>query len=226
MRRPAAALILLALAAVRADDLDRLTVGPQPDGRVVVPTNQILQPAGGQVPFPGRPVDLVPVEDGRTLAVKNTAALTFIDLATGTVRQTLTLPSRGQDRTGFSVVGLAARGDRVFAGDGPGQVHVARRRPDGRYAWDTPVAVRRPADGKAADVAGIAVLDDDRLAVASTRGNSVQVVDVTAGQVEQVIPVGVAPFMVLPVGPDKWYVSNWGGDPPGPNDPRRNTAGT
>src|SRR5438309_9195199 len=100
MRRTAA-LALLALAAVRADDLDRLTVGPQPDGRVVVPTNQILQPAGRQVLFPGRPVDLLVVEDGRTLAVKNTVALTFIDVATGAVRQTLTLPSRGQDRTGF-----------------------------------------------------------------------------------------------------------------------------
>src|SRR5207302_8557828 len=99
-------------------------------------------------------------------------------------------------------------------------------RPDGRYAWDTPVAVRRPADGKAADVAGIAVLDDDRLAVASTRGNSVQVVSVTTGRVEQVVPVGVAPYAVLPVGPDKWYVSNWGGDPPGPGDTKRGSSGT
>src|SRR5947208_5121985 len=148
MRRTAA-LVLLALAAVRADDLDRLRVGPQPDGRIVVSTNQILQPAGRQVLFPGRPVDLVPVEGGRTLAVKNVAALTFIDVATGAVRQTLTLPSRGQDRSGFSVVGLAARGDRVFAGDGPGRVHVARRRADRRYAWDAPVAVTPPADGKA-----------------------------------------------------------------------------
>jgi YVTN family beta-propeller protein len=226
MKRIAAALVLLALAAVRADDLDRLQVGPQPDGRIVVPTNQILQPAGRQVIFPGRPVDLLVVEDGRTLAVKNTAALTFIDVATGAVRQTLTLPSRGEDRTGFSVVGLAARGDRVFAGDGPGKVHVARRQPNGRYAWETPVAVRPPADGKAADAAGIAVLDDDRLAVASTRGNSVQILNVTGGRVEQVVPVGVAPYAVLPVGPDKWYVSNWGGDPPGPNDPRRDSAGT
>src|SRR5438067_12948105 len=124
MKRSAAVLLLLALAAVRADDLDRLPVGIQPDGRVVVPTNQILQPAGRQVLFPGRPVDLLAVEDGRALAVKNLAALTVIDVATGAVRQTLTLPSRGQDRTGFSVVGLAARGDRIFVGDGPGHVHV------------------------------------------------------------------------------------------------------
>src|SRR5439155_2956301 len=40
--------------AAPADERDRLTVGLQPDGRIVVPTNQILRPAGRQVTFPGR----------------------------------------------------------------------------------------------------------------------------------------------------------------------------
>ena len=33
-------------------------VGPQPDGSVLVPSNQLLRPAGLQVFLPGRPVDL------------------------------------------------------------------------------------------------------------------------------------------------------------------------
>src|SRR5947207_10872429 len=101
---------LLLLTALRADERDRLTVGVQPDGRIVVPTNQILQPAGTQVAFPGRPVDLLVIEGGRTLVVKNQRDLTFIDLAAGRVTETLPTPGRGSDRTGFSVVGLAERG--------------------------------------------------------------------------------------------------------------------
>src|SRR5947208_1074901 len=74
-----------------ADERDRLKVGLQPDGRIVVPTNQILQPAGKQVTFPGRPVDLLLIEDGKTLVAKNMKNLVFIDAATGAGKQTLPL---------------------------------------------------------------------------------------------------------------------------------------
>ena len=60
---------------------DRLKVGLQPDGRIVVPTNQILSPAGTQIKFPGRPVDLALLPDGLTLVVKNRNNLLFVDLA-------------------------------------------------------------------------------------------------------------------------------------------------
>jgi len=50
-----------------AGERDQFHVGLQPDGRVVVPTNQILEPAGTQVTFPGRPVDLALSEDGKLL---------------------------------------------------------------------------------------------------------------------------------------------------------------
>ena len=64
--RPLVALSVLALvsavfspAFLLADEQERLQVGRQADGRILVPTNQILSPAGRQVVFPGRPVDLV-----------------------------------------------------------------------------------------------------------------------------------------------------------------------
>src|SRR5438128_6666180 len=62
-----AALILSVVAVLApsrdgtADERDKLKVGLQPDGRIVVPTNQILQPAGKQVTFSGRPVDLLEI---------------------------------------------------------------------------------------------------------------------------------------------------------------------
>src|SRR5688572_18215245 len=93
----------------RADDRDRLKVGAQPDGRIVVPTNQILKPAGRQVTFPGRPVDLFPIDNGRTLVAKNMRDLVFIDPATGAIKQTLPLPAAAKGLAGaFSAVGLAA----------------------------------------------------------------------------------------------------------------------
>src|SRR5262245_5858626 len=70
------------------DDLDRLKVGVQPDGRIVVPTNQVLQPAGTQIIFPGRPVSLLPIDDGRTLVVQSKIDLVFIDLKARKIRQT------------------------------------------------------------------------------------------------------------------------------------------
>src|SRR5262249_44991478 len=42
------ALSLVLLWPLHADEYDNLKVGVQPDGRIVVPTNQILKPAGVQ----------------------------------------------------------------------------------------------------------------------------------------------------------------------------------
>src|SRR5438270_13878209 len=108
MTRRLLSVLLLAgialLSPVAADDYDQLKVGVQPDGRIVVPTNQILKPAGTQVTFPGRPVDLAQAEDGRTLVIKNKNDLVFLDIATAKIKQTLKSP------VGFSAVGLLVQG--------------------------------------------------------------------------------------------------------------------
>src|SRR4051795_6504281 len=110
MRRSSAAALIAFVAslhlAARPDDRDRLQVGVQPDGRIVVPTNQILQPAGKQVTFPGRPVDLLLIEDGKTLVAKNMKNLVFIDAASGAVKQTLALSTAKGLSGSFSAVGL------------------------------------------------------------------------------------------------------------------------
>src|SRR5262249_35094814 len=118
-RKWIAALTMACLLAthqpVRGDQLDTLRVGVQPDGRIGVPTNQILKPAGKQILFPGRPVDLAFADEGRTLVVKNRWDLVFIDLTTARVKQTLALPSKKKTDTGFSVVGILVQGGRVYA---------------------------------------------------------------------------------------------------------------
>jgi YVTN family beta-propeller protein len=227
MRRLPGVRLLLAAGALvlpphglHADEQERLQVGQQPDGRVVVPTNQVLQPAGVQVLFPGRPVDLALLDGGRTLVVKNLKDLVFIDVATGKVRQTLASP------VGFSVVGLLAHEQHVYVTDVKEHLRVAARNAEGRYGWKDPVELGKPRAGGSVHPAGVAAHSADAVWVASTRGNSVQLVNVTTGKVEQVVGVGVAPYAICRPRPGLCYVSNWGGDPPREGDARAPSAGT
>ncbi|HVK08619.1 MAG TPA: alkaline phosphatase family protein [Gemmataceae bacterium] len=210
---PAVVGLLATLPAV-ADDRDRLKVGLQPDGRIVVPTNQILQPAGKQVTFSGRPVDLVLTDDGKTLIAKNMKNLVVIDTATGVIKQTLALPSVKGLATAFSAVGLVAAGDRVYASDSQGAVRVAGRKADGSYGWVADFPLKAPAVGGAAYPTGLASQGADQLWVASSRGNELQLLKRDTGEVVARVPVGVSPYLPVVVG-DKVYVSNWGGDRPG-----------
>jgi YVTN family beta-propeller protein len=217
---------VLALSPANADERDRLKVGLQPDGRILVPTNQILRPAGRQVTFPGRPVDVLLIDDGRTLVAKNMRNLVFIDPATGAIRQTLALPAAKDGLAGaFSAVGLLAAGDRVFATDSQGAVRVAGREPDGSFAWETAYRLKAPAVRGAAYPTGMARRRDGQLWVCSSRGNELQLFNTTTGEVVARVPVGVAPYMPAVVG-EKVYVSNWGGDHPKPGEATHKTSGT
>jgi YVTN family beta-propeller protein len=236
---------------LRAAEPDRLTVGLQPDGRIVVPTNQILKPAGRQIIFPGRPIDLAFADGGRTLVVLNMRDLVFIDVATAKIKQTLELIPKespepelriadfikrpigadGKPRpprlaTGFSVVGLLVQGDRIYASDSEDRVRVAQRQPGGDYRWQGPIELIRPAVGGPALPTGMAWQSVQELWVASCRGNSVQLVNRTNNQVEQIVPVGIAPYMIRCPRPDRCYVSNWGGDPPEKGAPQALSSGS
>jgi YVTN family beta-propeller protein len=237
------------LAQQAAEPLD-FKVGLQRDGSVVVPTNQVLRPAGQQITFPGRPVDLVLIDGGRTLVVKNMRDLVFIDTATAKIRQTLEL-DRGlgpepvmaiKDLTtkpinpsgkphapyadGFSVVGLIEHEGRIYVTDAQNRLHIAGRAKGDRYQWAAPVEMLPPTIGGFANPAGIAVLDKNELWVTTTRANAVQLADLAAGQAVQVVPVGVAPYMVVVARPDRCYVSNWGGDPPKEGESQQFSSGT
>ena len=217
----------LGLMLFAADERDTLKVGLQGDGRIVVPTNQILKPAGKEVTFPGRPVDLALAEAGQILVVKNNRNLLFLEPSNGKIRQTLALPAvKGKSRPGLSVVGLLVDGNRVWTTDAMDELHSAQRQADGSYKWQDPIKLAAPSVKGEAHPAGLALLADKRLAVTSTRGNSVQIINPKTGKVDQVIPVGVAPYTIAVLRDDCFYVSNWGGNPPGKDDLQGKTSGT
>ena len=141
-------LLYCIVAPAHADEQDGLKVGVQPDGRIVVPTNQVLKPAGRQIAFPGRPVDLAWCEGGKTIVIKNMRDLVFLNPATGAIKQTLKLPVRGDekgdDKPGFSVIGLAVRGERIYATDAQSQIRIAVRQADGIYGWEKSLNLAPP----------------------------------------------------------------------------------
>jgi YVTN family beta-propeller protein len=219
----ACSLLILAGLAGQADDQDRLKVGVQPDGRIVVPTNQILQPAGKQVTFPGRPVDIAITSDGKQAVAKSMRELVFIDLATAQVAQRLALTVNETPRPSFGVTGLVVDGDSIWVTDAQNKLRQAIKK-DAKWDWGKSVELSKPAVGVVYP-AGLAKQSDELYWVCGSRANNVQLVNVASGKVEQVVPVGVAPFAVV-VARDKVYVSNWGGDAPKADDPQATSSKT
>ncbi len=68
---------------------ERALVGPQNDGTYIVATTQRIDPAGENIIFLGRPVDLALNPDETILAVKNMKDMVFMDAVSGEIFQTL-----------------------------------------------------------------------------------------------------------------------------------------
>jgi hypothetical protein len=150
-------IIALAVSCLAADNQESLKIGRQSDGSVLVPTNQLLTPAGLQVEFPGRPVDLLLVDSGKAVIVKNMRDLTVIDIHSGQIRQVLPLGGMGKRPGGLSAVGMASIGDKVFVSDTASGIRVAKWTIDGKLAWNEEVLeLKAPETGASRRSAGAA----------------------------------------------------------------------
>ena len=94
--RPRFLLFALPLIVVAAAVVRHNTIGKQPDGSIVIPTGQLLRPAGTHLNVNDRPLGMAVSPDGKTLAVVtasnfNPRALHLIDVASKTTVQTITL---------------------------------------------------------------------------------------------------------------------------------------
>ena len=199
-----------------------VTVGRQPDGRVVVPTNQVLNPAGFQVEFPGRPTDIALSPDGALLAVMNKDSLVLIRVRDRAIMQTLPLPKGGHTFVGII---WAPDGSAIYSSGTKGVIN--RFKIDGGIATlGQAISLPGPGGGVNPVPGGLALsADGGTIYVCLSRNNSLGVVDAASGQLKAEIPVGVAPYGAALNG-QKAYVTNWGGRHPIAGDTVATTSGT
>jgi YVTN family beta-propeller protein len=208
-------------------------VGAQADGSVVTSVNQVITPAGKQIPTPLARVNAVAIRpDNKTAAAltkDSGAPIRIMNLATGTEIQEFT-PQGG---TSGAIAGLlySADGKTLYASQANGNIVVATVAADGTLSSNTVITVpQNPAFNSngytVPNNAGLALsADGTKLYVAINRYNALGVIDLSQQKYVGTIPVGNVPNSVVVVG-DRAYVSNEGGRVATASDFTVNSSGT
>ncbi len=217
-------------------------VGKQKDESYIVPTSQIIDPAGTTIIFPGRPMDLALNPDETILAVKNLTNIIFFNAVNQSIKQTLALPAGGNTFTGIC---WSDNGQKLWTTDTRGNLRSAKLQTSGLFAWDDEILLplkvlsngqfsweneildksTRGADGR--ELPGGFAIDEQHsyIYVTLNRNNSVGVVNMKTNKFEAHVPVGIAPYTIVIKG-SKAYVTNWGGRIPVKGDKTAFSAGT
>src|SRR5262249_43506483 len=136
---------------------DSSWVGPLTDGRVIVPTNQILSPAGRQVVVGGRPADVALSPDKKWLAVLSAKEVQLVDV------ESQKLLSQAPIRGGsFKGIVFARDGKRLYASTMKEGVAVFDVSGEGKLSAAKPieVPVTKARSGDSALPAGLAISTD------------------------------------------------------------------
>lgn len=205
----------------------RITLGVQPDGGALTPTNQTVTPVGVVQRIQGdRPKDLALSPDGRVVAVLTVSAVRMYS-AEGELLTTLPRPG------GPLGIAWAPDGRAFYQSLSNGKVARVEWRPGAEpisteYAVEEPGQPVPPGQPRSPQSAGIAVSPDGgRLYVALAARNSVAVIGLPDGALEATIPVGVCPYR-LALSPDgrKLLVANRGGRRADDDPAAEKSAGT
>ena len=144
---PAALILICATFTGFSAESTKEKVGRTPDGRVVVPVNQVLTPAGRQVELPGlRPQVIALSPDGKLLATSGKMhELILIDPPTGKILDRVPLPGAPvtndpvsshllqpdkDAQVSFTGLIFSADGKRIFLSNVNGSVKVFSVGPD------------------------------------------------------------------------------------------------
>ncbi|MEA1981230.1 MAG: bifunctional YncE family protein/alkaline phosphatase family protein [candidate division Zixibacteria bacterium] len=219
------AFILLAFLSVynseAQNNVKNIKVGPQADGSFLVPSNQILRPAGFQVSFPGRPVDLVLAIDKKLLVVKNRSSLDVIRIEDRTILQSLALIKSSNSFTGLSA---STDGRTLFVSDARNKIHIAEFDENLILHWRNTIILPSPSVGGQPVLGGLTLNSEENLIyVPLSRNNSLAIVNLLDTTVIE-IPVGIAPYEAVLLSDSKAYVSNWGGRTPREGETTYNTS--
>ncbi len=214
-------LLILALAlplACAAPELPEsdAPVGPRAEGGHVLPTRQVVEPAGKTLAFDGRPLDLVLAPDGRFVFVKEKTSVLTIDARNDTIASRYTPEKLGASMHGIAIT---RAGDKLYFTGTEDQLVELAVAADGSLRASRTLVLPQAEVGGDPYPCGLALSADESTAfVCLSRGNALALVDLRAGKLTATIPVGIAPYDVV-LAPDGRcaYVSNFGG--------RRATAG-
>ncbi|GAC1348357.1 MAG: alkaline phosphatase family protein [Acetobacteraceae bacterium] len=200
-------------------------VGVQPDGSVVVATDQVLTPSGAQVVLPASRANAVALRpDGKTasvLAVSGNRPVRIVDLASGTELQEFAAPTSDGSASGII---YSADGNTLFASQDRGRILIADVGADGTLSNARQIVLPTTAGTPAPD--GLALSADQRtLYVVLNQDNAVGIIDLATLSFTGRIPVGNAPRNIAIVGQTA-YVTNEGGRPAVPADFTVGSGGT
>jgi len=225
---------LTSLTVLLGQDLNQAQVGSQGDGSYVVPTHQIIKPAGFQIPLPGRPNDLALSPDEKLLAVKNWKSLDLIKVRERIILQSLAYPKSGAAVTGIA---WANDGKKIYVSEAEDRIRVAELDNSNILRWgeslllprmDSDAVVKFRADiGEAITgdpgPTGLALQEDGkRLFVTLSRYNALAAIDLPEARVHTTL-VGMAPYEVV-LASNKIYVANWGGRRPQKGEATANSS--
>ena len=220
--------LFLTAVAILADQSGLFTalqtaaaLGRHEEGFYLLPTNQVIRPAGDQSMISGRPVDMAFDSQKHLLAILNWRSVLLLDAAGNKVAE---IPSRST-----SYLGVAFRpGDReLWASEttrnGPDSILIAKLSDTGKApetarielkGHPLPAGLAFPADGKT-------------VYVVFSRNNTLAAIDTTTHEILREVQVGIAPFgVVVSSERGKIFVTNRGGRHPRAGDTTAPSSGT
>ncbi|MDP4284404.1 MAG: alkaline phosphatase family protein [Bacteroidota bacterium] len=198
-------------------------VGPQTDKSFLVPTNQLIKPAGSQVYFPGRPLGLNLIRNGNYLLMQNIHSLDLVSLADKTVVQSLHLQKGG---TSFNGLYTSKDESTIYLSQANDRVLIAHLNKSNILSWHSYILLPKPIIGGDPVPGGIALNQhENKMFVTLSRNNTLAIVNLKDSSVSQ-IPVGIAPYGVILKSDSKAYVSNLGGRKPNEGESTYNSSGS
>jgi len=226
-----------ALPQTKTDSLDwSETVGRTSGGRVVLPVNQVIAPAGKQIELHGlRPQVLALSPDKRILVTSGkTRDLVVIDVEQEKVVQTVALPGIGSmpsstndpathilkpskdDQASYTGLVFSPDGTRLYLSNAKGNIKVFAVGADHQLSGIGSISLPEAnAPLRKEEIpSGLAVsADGRRLYIVGSLSNRLLEYDLPAGKLLRTFDVGAVPYAVVLVG-RKAYVSNWAGRRP------------